>query len=150
MKTKLSLLLLSLVVLASCATKNPNAVQNSATGQWNQPPYNPADLSSISNTVKQVATAVSPANPYAGITNLLIEGGFGLAGIIAGGIAAYKNRNAVVTSMANAIAATGSHTAVLDHVSNSGDSTFAAVAGAINNALTSAQTFQSPAPPPKT
>jgi uncharacterized membrane protein YeaQ/YmgE (transglycosylase-associated protein family) len=123
--------IIGLLLLAGCTAPNP-AYTPPPPGQTSSVPQYIPDprISSLSNTVTQIAGGLAPANPYAGLTNWAINGGFTLAGLIAGAIAAAKNKNAVISTMAAGVVKAGAAQPVLDHASNSG--TFAAVADAIN------------------
>ena len=128
------------IYITGCTTANPAAKQDPTTGVWSAPPYI-ADprIVALSNQVAQVSNALSPVNPYAGITNYAVTGGFGLFGLIAGAVAAYKNRNAVIATMADGIVKAGAGAAVIDHASTV-DQHFATIATAVNSATGANQT----------
>lgn len=131
--------LLAAVVLAGCATKNPAYVAPPPGGTTTVPQYIPDPrIAALSNTVTQIAGGVAPVNPYAGLTDYAIKGGFTLAGLIAGALAAAKNKNAVIDTLAAGVVKAGAAQPVLDHASNSG--TFSAVADAINSQTGANQT----------
>lgn len=101
------LLLIGLLAVAGCVTKNPDP-----TG----PKYvvDPR-LNSASNQVKGFTDALKPVNPYAGITDYAIAGGFGLAALISGVIARRKS-NVADTIAAGAVKAGPTAVqAILDH-----------------------------------
>lgn len=87
----------ALVILAGCVTKNPDYTGPNTNGvpQYVVDPR----INSYSNQVAGVAGMLKPVNPYAGITDYAINGGFFLAAVISGLIATKKN-NAAKTSAA--------------------------------------------------
>ncbi len=133
MKSLLCLLFLSGLVIVGCTTQNPNWTKPVA-GQpdTNTVPQYVVDprLASASNTVAGVASAAAPVNPYAGITNPLINGVFGLAALISGYVA--RQKNGALNTMGAAVVKSGAGQAVLAHAS--GSDHFVAVADSINNA----------------
>lgn len=132
-------LLLSLLLLAGCTTKNPAYVTPAPGQPPTVPQYIPDPrISSISNTVGQIAGGIAPVNPYAGITDWAVKGVFGIVGAIAAAAATAKNKNAVIDALAAGVVKSGSAQPVLDHASTS--NVFAAVANAINDQTGANQT----------
>ncbi len=130
------ILLFAIALLAGCITKNPSTEPVSVNGG---PATNPPlayivdpRLEQAHVTAQTVAAAVSPANPYAGLTNYGIDGAFALAALISGLIA--KKRGAITDTLAAGIVKAGpaAVAAVNDHASNTPN--FASVANALNNA----------------
>src|SRR4029077_1959057 len=129
-----ALCLASLAILVGCATRNPSYNPQQPPSPTNEPYSVDPRLLSISNQVAQIRDAVAPMNPYAGITGYLTDGGFGLAGIISGLLVGYKNRQAVINTMAAGVVKAGPQAAqvVLDHAATASDSHFTAISQAIN------------------
>jgi len=140
MKMKLPLVVLmglfiGSLALISCTTANPGYNPQLPQGPTNEPFSVDPRLLSISNQVAQIKNAVAPVNPYAGLTDYLVTGAFTLAGLVSGAVAGFKNRQAVVNTMAAGIVKAGSQAAqvVLDHASNLDNSHYTAISEAIND-----------------
>jgi hypothetical protein len=120
--------------IIGCATHNPAYNPQLPPSPTNEPYSVDPRLLSISNQIAAIKDAVAPVNPYAGITDFLFKGGFGLAGVIGGLIVGYKNRQAVINTMAAGVVKAGPQAAqvVLDHASVASDSHFSAISQAIN------------------
>lgn len=119
------------VILTGCASQNPAWTAGNTNGVPQYIP-NPA-LAAASNSVSSAAGAVAPVNPYAVWTDWGIKLLFGVAGAVAAGVAASKNKNAVIDTLAAGVVKQGPTVAqaVLDHAST--HPTFTAVADAINS-----------------
>ncbi len=133
------ILITAIVLLAGCTTPNP-AYTPPVPGQTNNVPAFIPDprIGSISNVVAQIAAGVAPANPYSGLTDYAVKGIFGLTGLIAGALAAARNKNAVIDTLAAGVVKAGAVPAVLDHASDT--PSYSAVATAINNNVGANQT----------
>lgn len=127
------MLALSTAMFIGCATHNPNYNPQLPPGPTNEPYSVDPRLLTMSNTVAQIQAATAPINPYAGVTDLAVKVGigaiFGISGIVAG----FKNRQAVVNTMAAGVVKAGAAQAVLDHASVVSDSHYTAIASAIND-----------------
>lgn len=134
-------------IVVGCTTANP-AYTPIPAGQPNTntvPSVIPNPLiNSYSNTLAQLAGAVAPVNPYAGLTSWAINGVFGVIALISGYVA--KQKSGAVQSMATAVVQAGAHPAVLDAAGNTPH--FTAIADAINNAVGANQSLNA-TPTPK-
>lgn len=145
---KLTLVLAASIaaILVGCTTANP-AYTPVPAGQPNTntvPSVIPNPIiNTYSNTLAQIAGAVAPANPYAGITSWAITGIFGVLGSISAYVA--KQKSGALNSMAQAVVQSGTHAPVLDAAGNTPH--FVAIADAINNNLGANQTLNATSPP---
>lgn len=148
---KYLLILSAAALIVGCTATNP-AYTPVPAGQPNTntvPQYIPDPrIASIGATVGQIATAVSPINPYAGLTDWAIKGVFGLTGLIAGVVAGVKNKQPVIDALAAGVVKAGAAQPVLDHASTT--NVFAAVASAINDNTGANQTATGTTKPPGT
>ncbi len=135
----LSVAVLASLVIIGCVSKNP-AYTPPVPGQTNTEPQFIPDprLTSLSNTVAQIAGGIAPVNPYAGITDWAVKGVFGIVGAIAAAAATAKNKNAVIDTLAAGVVKAGAAAPVLDHASTT--NAYAAVANAINDQTGANQT----------
>lgn len=132
---KTILIIIALAALCGCVTKNPAYTGPNTNGI----PAYIADprIDSISNQVAAVKDAIKPANPYAGITDYVVNGAFGLVALISGAIARNKSKGeAAARAVADTIAAGAVKAgptvvqSILDHASATDH--FAPVASLIN------------------
>jgi hypothetical protein len=133
----------ALVLLAGCVTKNPEYTGPNTNGV----PAFVVDprLASAKDQVKAVTDAVKPANPYAGITDYVVDGGFGLAAIISGLIARRKSKVADTIAAGAVKAGPAAVQTILDHAAEGAH--FAAVADLVNVNTGSNQTITGQAKP---
>ncbi|HXJ73188.1 MAG TPA: hypothetical protein VNM37_10045 [Candidatus Dormibacteraeota bacterium] len=129
-----ALFLASLAILVGCATRNPSYNPQQPPSPTNEPYSVDPRLLSMSNQVAAVKDALAPVNPYAGITDYVFKAGFGLAGLLSGLVVGYKNRQAVINTMAAGVVKAGPQVAqtVLDHAATV-PGHFTAIAAAIND-----------------
>jgi hypothetical protein len=130
-----AVLFMCAAAIIGCATHNPAYNPQLPPSPTNEPFSVDPRLLSYSNQFAAIKDALAPANPYAGITDFLFKGGFGLAGIIGGLVVGYKNRQAVINTMAAGVVKAGpaAAQAVLDHAGTVPGSHFSAIAAAIND-----------------
>jgi len=124
-------------ILIGCTTQNPN---------WTKPLPGQPDtntlpqfipdpkIHSYSNQVIMGADVIAPFNPYAGLTRPVLEGAFGLIGLISAAVASRKSNKLTksLNVMGAGVVKAGTAQAVLDHASNTEH--FLDVAQAINRA----------------
>lgn len=148
MPTKLKILILFTLAVAAlcfygCTTPNPNYNPSQPPSPTNPPFSVDPRINDYSNRVAQIAQAAAPANPYAGVTDLAIKWGFGLAFGISAIVAGIKNKQAGTATnalgvIADGVVKAGAGPAVLDHASTTDH--FATVANAINASTGANQT----------
>jgi hypothetical protein len=93
-KTLLILVLSAIAIIVGCTVENPSKAPDPLTGAP-APKYIPDPaITSVSNTVVGVASAVAPVNPWAGITDYLLKSAFGVLGLVAGYVAQKRNTQA--------------------------------------------------------
>ena len=129
MKTKLFLLLAAAVMIAGCVTKNPDYTGPNTNGI---PAYIPDPrINSYSNQVAGVEGMLKPVNPYAGITDYAINGGFAMAALVSGLIARRKSAVADTLAAGAVKAGPAAVQTVLDHAGTT--DLFGSVAALVNS-----------------
>lgn len=124
-----------LASLWGCASVNPNAGKpDPITGQPQPPFITNTNLTAGLEAAHGANQATAPFNPYAG----LVDAALGIAALVGGGIAAFKNAQAktataTAAQLAASVAAQPASVtqAILDHASNN-EAVYPAVAGLVN------------------
>jgi NADH:ubiquinone oxidoreductase subunit 5 (subunit L)/multisubunit Na+/H+ antiporter MnhA subunit len=140
--TTVSLLLLTLFIVVGCTTANShydpaNPSVDRVTGQTNNPPAVVADqarIDQVSGYAHQAVALTAPFNPYAAITNPVVDLGLAAFTTVSAVLANLQSRRKtkVNKSMAEAVVASGAGPAVMNAATNTPH--FAEIAGHINEA----------------
>lgn len=131
----LLMLTASAAMFFGCTTPNPHYNPQQPPSASNEPYSLDPRLASYSNQVAQLQAATAPINPYAPLTDYAYKGLFGLAGIISGGVLAWKNRGAVIDTMAAGAVKAGPQAAqaILDHAATVSNAHVATIAAALSD-----------------
>jgi len=123
------LLVIALFAVGGCVTKNPDYTGPNTNGipQYVVDPR----IYSASNQVRGVTDAIKPVNPYAGLTEYAVTGGFGLAALISGFIARRKSVVADTIAAGAVKAGPAAVNIILEHAAET--SHFASVADLVNS-----------------